>query len=232
MVLLQLVESQLLELEADAHAQNFGVTREARLPGRHMALTTSLLNIIINAVDANPLNQVAVGTPVVAHILCALMGHGDGTDTALPIFHSDLYNDESRRSHTKPVDNSIADEAIRQIANCRMRRGAPAVVGASCIWEDHGSPLSLIVAMQKVSAMACLLASHLAWDNIVNQMLFATLNRVSQFLSLVETGSNFAALLHNTPRGRRVLKLMLNVLHHRSPQNFLILEDRALMATR
>jgi hypothetical protein len=49
-------------------------------------------------------------------------------------------------------------------------------------------------------------ASHLAWDNIVNQMHFATVERVAQLLRLVETGSSFAKLLQSTPRGQLVVR--------------------------
>ena len=147
-----------------------GVTRHARMPCRPLALTTSILNIVVNAVDANPMNQVAVGTPEVAELLTLLMGHGGSTpDDRLPLFEND-FNDHER-----------------------------------AVWTSHPTPLSLVVGMQKVSAMACLLTSHLAWDNIVNQMHFGTLERVAQLLCLVETGSMFGHMLSTTVKGQTVL---------------------------
>ena len=152
-----------------------GVTHYARLPCRPLTLTTSILNIIVNAVDANPLNQVALGTPSVAKLLTLLMGHGGNgktSDDHLPLFDEDMNGREQ------------------------------------AVWCAHVTPLSLVVGMQKVSAMACLLASHMAWDNIVNQMHFGTLERVAQLLYLVETGSQFGHLLRTTVKGQVVLKNM------------------------
>ena len=162
-------QQQMKEKE-ESNDPLFGVTRHARLPCRPLALTTSILNIVVNAVDANPMNQVAIGTSEVAHLLTSLMGHGGPTaDDRLPLFDEDM-NDRDR-----------------------------------AVWTSHPTPLSLVVGMQKVSAMACLLASHMAWDNIVNQMHFGTLERVAQLLCLVETGSMFGNLLRTTVKGQTIL---------------------------
>ena len=174
-----------------------GVTLHARLPCRPLALTTSLLNIIVNAVDANPLNQVAVGTRVTARLLTLFMGHGGESDEErLPLFDEDFWTGWRGRSSGHSSHSSGSDHSS----------------GSSvALWTFHPSPMSLVVGMQKVSAMACLLASHLAWDNIVNQMHFGTLERVTQLLCLVETGSQFGRLLSVTSKGQAVLvKLPMN----------------------
>ena len=71
-----------------------GVNASAAFPCRPLELSAAVLNIVINAVDANPANQRAVGNKEVV----ALMSYHGTTETSnnasiekgLPLFKTDL----------------------------------------------------------------------------------------------------------------------------------------------
>lgn len=140
-----------------------------RVPCRPLQMTMALLNVVINAVDANPVNQVAVGTEEVTEILCTLIGYTEHTQPQLPLFSSDIQETEAG------------------------------------IWNSLWDVGSFVGSLQKIAALACLLASHLAWDNIVNQMQFAKESRIGQLLRLVKNGGAFHSMLRSSDIGKRII---------------------------
>jgi hypothetical protein len=80
-----------------------GLDAAAGLPCRPLELTVAILNIIINGVDANPDNQVAVGVEDTVALLSTLIGPTDVSKNGacgpgLPLFR----NDEGLLSHMSP----------------------------------------------------------------------------------------------------------------------------------